>query len=224
MANVPYGKPATVSNNFTVRRVWFTGKTQAITAAARVPLTRTLTNLKTIADTVLAVGSVLCRDPWGFDKGIGIDYTQAVSGSLGLGNMHEQKVVVLEMGPVESPDPAVDGFGRWVTIVDQSEDVLILTLTGGTIGLTIGVTHMGAVTGSFALQPILAGTLGVFDVATLASIVGGLEVFTKNGCALPVDPALTANQLFNGTTAGVTAPRLVRMCFNGCYGVLRPNL
>ena len=229
MPNVPYGKPATVSNNPSPRRVWFTGKTQAITAAARVPLTRTLTNVKTIADTVLAIGSVLCRDPWGFDRGIGIDYTQPVAGSLGLGNMHEQKGIVVAMSDVQSPDPATDGYGRWVDIVDQSEDIPVLCLTGGTVGITIGTTYLQVVSGSFAAQPVaLVSTTGALDASGFAVLAADLEKLLKFGIGLPVEPAINltpfaTNQLLNGTVAGNTAPRLVRCAFNGLVGILRPN-
>lgn len=167
--------PSTTGTSTTtaVRRVWFTGKNIATAKASRTNLTRTTTNAVTTAKTILAIGSVLIRDPFGWDNGVGVDYTQAQASYL-----HEQAVVVVGMEPVESGDPANDGYGRWVNVVELSEDVPTLVYNDGATtatGALVTGMPLCLVAASFALTPV-AG-----PGASLSSPAGaGISLLTFN--------------------------------------------
>jgi hypothetical protein len=157
MSRVDYNRAGLLSNAPETRRVWYTGKTVATTKAGRSNITEDATSVSTRADSVVQVGSVLCRDPYGFDQGIGVDYTRPATGIL-----HEHKVVVVALEPYASNDPATDGPGRWVLVQEMSAEINVLIKASGITTPTTGANGslLGVVDGSFALVDLNYPTSG----------------------------------------------------------------
>lgn len=140
---VSYDRPGADSNIAKVERVWYTGKTVHATKASRTNISPDTTSALTTARTIPRVGSVLCRDFYGHDNGQGVDYSRPATAIL-----HEKKVVIVQMAEVESPTPADDGYGRWVDVVEYSEDIPVLMEDGS---VTVATGKMGVRDASFAL-------------------------------------------------------------------------
>jgi hypothetical protein len=152
MSQISYSRAASLSLQAEGRPAFYTGKTVNATKASRTNVSEDATSVSTVATSTLQIGSVMCRDPYGHDKGIGVDFTRPATAVL-----HEQKVVVVALGDRAYPDSiSTDGPGRWCTVVDMTGEVNVLIQDGSVTTPTTGLdgSILGVVNGSFALADI----------------------------------------------------------------------
>lgn len=208
MPNTSYNRATVVSNNPQPRRVFYTGKTVNATKASRTNIAQDSTSALTTARTIPRIGSVLCRDPYGQDNGVGIDFVRPATAVLS-----EQKVVIVGMDPYWYTDTATDGFGRYVDVMDVSEDISVM-LEGNPVSYM--TTWLGVLDASFCLTNLATGTAGILSVAVIATVAAEVEAVLTRGCAKVSDITIAAQNY------SVT-PAAVRCSFNASFSCIRPN-
>lgn len=210
MSTIGYSRAGLLSLQSEGRPYFYTGKTaSAVAKASRTVIAEDATSVSTVADSTLQVGSVLCRDPQGWDKGIGVDYTRPATAIL-----HEQKVVCLSLGNREYPDTiSTDGPGRWFVGVDLSGEVNVLIKDSSVTTPTTGVngSMLGVVDGSFAVNDIdypAAGGAAFTDSSggTASATIAANAARSILVIPLPTLSALANNQLYQAAVPfGFTA-------------------
>lgn len=151
-----------------IRSGYYTSKTINATNGSR-----------TIVAAAISVGCVLVRDPYGFDTGIGMDFTQPQTNFL-----HEQKVVVTAVRtPKFGLTLATDGAPVEFDCVEMNEEVNVLTHAN----MTAGVTYLAVTNGQFYLIGAAGGASGALQTDTAAHVAADLESILKFGAGLALE-------------------------------------
>lgn len=152
----------------TIRQVFYTGRTINATNASR-----------TLISTAPTVGSVLIRDRFGWDRGVGIDYTQPQTNFL-----FEQKVVVVDVSGLQrtllaNGTTLISGM---VSVIDNSDAASVLVQGNITEGDYLVVAN-----GAFFLAPQAIRSDTVANAVTDTNIVlrntAGIAVFASENVA-----------------------------------------
>ncbi len=134
-------------------RLWYTGLNINATAGSRSGFA-----VGSTAETELAVGGVVILDPFGHDKGKGIDCTQPQTNYL-----RNRAFVVVEIPKGQTDINTLDTassisnkrVGGWIEVVPCANSIDVLTKAN----MTAGATPLGISNGTFALSAVSDSSL-----------------------------------------------------------------